>query len=220
MQPREAKNDEPTDRNPEKAELTQPLGAVAPEDESPAGGKADVNATLEALAASLADIQRELSSLRENHEKRSNYDKTRETAFDRLYAELDGLKKDQAFESIRPLFIDLILLYDRVENMAASAQEERAHVSSLESIKQEILEILYRRGVEPIQSSSPIFDPSIQKAIMIDRSSMAEKHNTVSRVLRRGFRYYKRLIRPEEVAVARYGDDAEEHTGDDVERDG
>ena len=62
----------------------------------------------------LSDLATDLSSLKRTVEDRLSYDKAKEEAFDRLYADLENLKKNAAFEQIRPLYMDLILLFDRI----------------------------------------------------------------------------------------------------------
>ena len=90
-------------------------------------------------------------------EKRLNYDRAKEKAFDHLYQELEGFKRDAAYQEKRPMLIDLILLYDRMEVIyqdVRSATNVPASVADLlQTLSDELLEILYRREVEMITSS-------------------------------------------------------------------
>jgi len=143
----------------------------------------------------------ELSNLRQIVDNRLSYDKVKEDAFERLYGELEDLKKNAIFERNRPLFIDLILLFDRLENYRQTDVEESSQFTHLlKSFSEELLEILCRQCIDII-ASSKTFDPTIQRAIKIELTSEKEEDNKVSEVLRKGFRYFDNILRPEEVIV-------------------
>ncbi|KUG25441.1 hypothetical protein ASZ90_004735 [hydrocarbon metagenome] len=143
----------------------------------------------------------ELSNIKQIIENRLSYDKVKEGAFERLYGELEDLKKNSFFERSRPLFIDLILLFDRLENYRQTDIEESSKFTHfLKSFSEELLEILCRQGIDVI-ASSKTFDPTIQRAIKIEITSEKEEGNKVSEVIRKGFRYFDNILRPEEVIV-------------------
>jgi len=158
-----------------------------------------------ALTSSL-DVR--LLQLSELFQGRLAYDKAKEEAFDRLYSEFEQLKSNATFEQLRPLYLDLILLFDRIENICQSpqliGQQDQNTLSLLKSLSDELLELLYRREIEVIQSSSPAFDPSNQRAIGIEPTSVEGETGRVARIVRRGFRYRNRLIRAEEVIVKKF----------------
>lgn len=146
----------------------------------------------------------ELSNLKQIVENRLSYDKVKEDAFERLYGELEDLKKNAFFERSRPLFIDLILLFDRLENYRQTDSEESSQFTHLlKSFSEELLEILCRQGIDII-TSSKAFDPTIQRAIKIEITSEKEEDNSVSDVIRKGFRYFDNILRPEEVIVKKF----------------
>jgi molecular chaperone GrpE (heat shock protein) len=159
------------------------------------------------LKTILLSISEELSHLSRTIESRLTYDQTKEEAFDRLYSELDELKKNAAFEQIRPLFMDLILLFDRIENAHYELSQSSLPSSVLNlfnSINDELLEILSRREIEPIKNANGSFDPTFQRAIGVEATLAKEENNQIARVLRKGFLYRDRLLRAEEVIVKRY----------------
>lgn len=164
--------------------------------------------TEQQLLVTLTEISAELSSLNLTVESRLNYDKVKEEAFDRLYAELEALKRNSAFEHIRPLYIDLILFFDRVESIRQDTSQS-PNVSPtlsnlLETLSDELLEILYRREVEIINMTSSTFDPTVQRAIGTQPASDETENNYVATIVRRGFKYRDRILRPEEVIVKKY----------------
>ena len=170
------------------------VGMPSQEDVPPAEA---IRATLDQVAADMTAIKRDIA-------ERIQYDKAKEEAFDRLYRQLDELRSDSEFDHLRPLYLDLILLFDRLEQSAAEAlrhEDASTAGATLTSLREELLEVLYRREVELIAPSSSTFDPRWQRAVGTKDSNVSEQHNSVETVLRRGFRYRDRLIRPEEVIL-------------------
>lgn len=159
------------------------------------------------ILASLSDFSSEISSLKTIIENRLTYDKTKEEAFERLYAELDELKRDSLFEYLRPFFFDLILLFDRIENTRQSISQNAASDKNLQdllkTLSDELLEILYRREVELVETSS-IFDAVLQRAVGTDPTSVEIENNQIARIVRRGFKFRERILRAEEVIVKKY----------------
>ncbi|MBV9929094.1 MAG: nucleotide exchange factor GrpE [Acidobacteria bacterium] len=175
---------------------------------SPPAGAADAPPEPGAqLLATLTEMSAELSVLNSTIEGRLRYDKAKEEAFERLYAELDEMKRNSAFEQARPLYTDLILLFDRIEGarqeLARDGSEAPAVLPLLETLSEELLEVLARREVEVLRTSAE-FDPSLQRAVGTQPAPDEAGNNGVARVLRRGFRYRDRILRPEEVIVMKY----------------
>lgn len=160
------------------------------------------------LAALTSSVDGRLLHLSELFQSRLAYDKAKEEAFDRLYGELEQLKSNATFEQLKPLYLDLILLFDRIENICQSlqlsGQQDPSALSLFRSLNDELIEILYRREIELFQSVSPAFDPSNQRAIGVEPTSVEGETGRVAKVVRRGFRYRSRLIRAEEVIVKKF----------------
>lgn len=156
----------------------------------------------------LSDLDAEFSYFKEVFEERLKYDSAKEEAFDYLYKELDDLKKNAAFDQVRPLYIDLILLFDRIESIRKDIDLSSPSTISLpetfKTLNDELLEILLRRGVELIKTSAGPFNPKCQQAIATQPTSLESEDSLVASVVRRGFRYGDRIIRPEEVVVNKY----------------
>ena len=163
------------------------------------------DASLQQLLNCTNAIDTKLAQISASFQSRLSYDGAKEKAFDRLYAELDQLKSNTEFDHLRPLYLDLILLYDRIENICASGEDvsrEDSGVSTLlQSLREELVEILYRREVEVIRPSPLTFDPATQRAIGIEPALSESENGRVARVVRKGFVYRNRIIRAEEVIV-------------------
>lgn len=157
---------------------------------------------------SLSDIFAGISTLKKQFDERLSYDKTKEEAFEHLYKELDEFKKNNIFNHNRPLYIDIILLFDRIENIRTGIDHLNSSLAGIESIlgtlSDEILEILYRQGIEIIIHSLKKFDPTIQRAIGVEKTFQEEENNQIARIVRRGFRFNNQILRAEEVLVLKY----------------
>lgn len=153
----------------------------------------------------LSSLQSNFSSLLQVISNRLRYDRTKEAAFDLLYQEMEDLKQDQEISQLRPLYIDLILLIDRMNSIyntkIDSGCKSPELVDTLQTLSHEVLEILYRRGVELIVSTSTVFDPKIQQVVEVVSTTDQEEDNQVIEVLRHGFKYKDVVLRPEEVAI-------------------
>jgi molecular chaperone GrpE len=164
--------------------------------------------TEQQLLTGFADVIAEVAALRQTVETCLLNDKVTEEAFDRLYVEVEEVRQERGFQQVRPLFMDLILLYDRIELGIQQMSELEASmpdvVQLLKSFRDELIEILYRREIETIVTPTTTFDRTLQQAVSVQPTGMEQEHNQVVRVVRRGFRYRNRILRSEEVIVRSY----------------
>lgn len=130
-------------------------------------------------------------------EERLNRDNTKEKAFNRLYEELDAVKYNKAFQKIEPLYLDLILLYDRINLL-------KSENNTLDTILEELLEILSKQNVEIIDIENDIFDLSLQKAVETQIVEEEEYDSRVIRVVRDGFMCEDKILRVQEVVIGKY----------------
>ncbi len=75
------------------------------------------------------------------------------------------------------------------------------YYEGLELIHRELLEVLKRAGLEPVESEGKIFDPHIHQAVETVESPEHRDHEVVEE-LQRGYRLKRRLLRPAIVRVA------------------
>jgi molecular chaperone GrpE len=184
--------------------------------EAAEAGVVDVEDPPSPVATALAEIAADLSGLRETVHERLQYDATKDEAFRKLYIDLEHFRGQAAFVQTRPLYIDLILLVDRVEGSLVastgaakgetktSTPRSEAERGLLTSIRDELLEILARRSVEPVVcEQGAAFDPHVQRAIKVEPTSMPAEHN-LTHFVRRGYQADGQLLRPEDVVVLRH----------------
>jgi len=157
---------------------------------------------MKALENQLAELVENVTFIRNLIESRLCQDKTKELALNRLFDELDVLKRNKEFENNRSLFIDLILLYDRIQS-TLNESEKTVH-GILYSLQEELQEILLRRNIEIIKIQTECFDPTFQKAVQISKVQSPDLDRKVINILREGFQYQSIILRPQEVVVGRY----------------
>jgi molecular chaperone GrpE (heat shock protein) len=152
-------------------------------------------------AAEWEKLWLEISEIRQAIERDKSALLQKDQAFNLLYDELDGYKRANAFLELKPLYIDLILLYDRMH--AARQQCDASASALLASLQQELLEILYRRDIEPVATVSEAFDPAVQRAVGSRIVDAPELQGKVLSVLRVGFTCRGNVLRPQEVITGR-----------------
>lgn len=136
-------------------------------------------------------------------------DKTKNRLFERLHEELSRYKEDFIYEKIlKRIFLDLIHLLDRVEGIIEHSKSSdgvsKNMLNNLTTFREEIIQTLKRQGVIMIQKGRGKFDEEYQEAMDIEITNNPEENLIVTRIVKRGFKYGKRLLRPEIVIVKKY----------------
>ena len=137
------------------------------------------------LAKELSDIKNEIADLKDLFVRRLNNDKQK--------AELiENLEKTASFAYIEPFISELILLLDRLEKKDDDFSF---------SVFEELYGILERRGFNIIKVKRS-FDPSLYKAVKVIEDEKIDKLQ-VKAIVRSGYTFSDRVVRPAEVVVAR-----------------
>lgn len=136
---------------------------------------------------SLRELREEVAALRDLFTRRLMEDKQKTELIKTLG---DGAR----FAFIEPFLYEIILLLDRLD---------RAEDEFSRSVRDELFDILQRRGVERIEVKRE-FDPRLYKAVRVTESAEVSAL-TVTGVVRRGYVFSGRVVRPAEVIVARPG---------------
>lgn len=108
---------------------------------------------------------------------------------------ISSLEEKASFAYVEPFISDVILVLDRLDKAAPEALEFAA------SIAEELYEILNRRGVERIKVTQK-FDPALNKAVRVEHDDTADAPR-VTKIIRNGYTFNGKVIRPVEVVVAR-----------------
>lgn len=137
----------------------------------------------------------------------------------RMAAELDNYKKRAARElddikkyATENLLRQLLTVVDNLERAIASAASENENGQSLVDgvalTLAEIMKILEKHYVSPIQALGEPFDPAFHQA-MCQEESADQPPNTVVQEFQKGYLIHDRLLRPAMVVVSKAAQDGQ-----------
>jgi molecular chaperone GrpE len=124
--------------------------------------------------------------------------------FDNYRKRIERERRDMADRAAESLLLDLLPLVDDLERALAaeaSGESAEAYRRGVELIHKQMLDLLARRGVTPMEARGADFDPHLHQAVA---SEAVEGHRDgeVIDVLRKGYLINDRLLRPAMVKVA------------------
>ncbi|MEZ6185555.1 MAG: nucleotide exchange factor GrpE [Planctomycetota bacterium] len=172
-------------------------------------GVEKVHAGVENVAKLVRGLETNLVRIAEAYQRVTQVSKRKEQAYDQLYEELRTYKDNFLLSAQKPLFRDILLLYDavsRAQRRFADGEEQVSRdeaVKALQDIIDEILEVLYRRDIERIDEQPDRLDIDFQKPVRRIETDDPNEDKTVESVVRDGFRMDGALLRPQEVVVKR-----------------
>jgi molecular chaperone GrpE len=123
----------------------------------------------------------------ENYQKRMKRDQTEERRFAQL-----------------PLAADLLPALDNLERATTAAEqagEKGPLVQGVAMVRTQLLDILRRHGITPIEAQGKPFDPNLHQAVL-QQPSKEHPPMTVLQVLERGYLIHDRVLRPARVVVS------------------
>ena len=124
--------------------------------------------------------------------------------FDNYRKRVDRDRRDQSEAATISALEDLLPLIDDMERALEAPVESGADVyrKGVELIHRQMVELLRKRGVKPIDAVGTDFDPRIHQAVMHEPSP-DHRDGEVIEELRRGYVLGERLLRPAMVKVAK-----------------
>lgn len=178
----------------EQPNVTPGATLNGPDDDKTAGAAVEDPESLRARAEKAESERAEFKDLLlrtradfENYQKRTQ----REVAQERRYAHL-GLAAD-----LLPALDNL----ERATLAARQAGENGPLAQGVAMVQSQLLDVLRRHGVTPIEAMGQPFDPNRHQAVMQQPTADAAP-NTVVQVLQQGFTIHDRVLRPASVVVA------------------
>jgi molecular chaperone GrpE len=117
------------------------------------------------------------------------------------------IKRDQAEErryAQAPLAADLLSALDNLERATAAAEqagEKGPLVQGVAMVHAQLLDILRRHGITPIEALGRPFDPNCHQAVL-QQPSKEHPPMTVVQVLEQGYMIHDRVLRPARVVVS------------------
>lgn len=128
--------------------------------------------------------------------------------FDNYRKRTDRERRDLAEYAAADLAKDLLPVIDDLERAMATPLEPDAGLAQLtalrggvEMVHRQFLDVLQRRGIEPIVSVGADFDPEWHEALAAEPAKGRRDGEIVAEI-RRGYRIGQRLLRPALVKVA------------------
>jgi molecular chaperone GrpE len=179
--------------------MTDPTRRPDEIETSPANAPADGQRSNGETASSpeeVAQLRRERDEYRDqalrskaefaNYQKRAK----QQADSDRVYA-VGSLAKD---------------LLDPLDNLARAIEHLRASgaegiTAGLDMVQKQLLDVLAKHGVEPIEALGTPFDPNLHDAL-VQQPSADHPEGTVVGELSKGYRIRDRVLRPSKVAVS------------------
>lgn len=164
-------------------------------EEDPASPASDAEAPPDRDGAELEELRREKDALQ---------DRLLRTAaeFDNYRKRIDRDRRDHADGVTANALADLLPIIDDLERaLQAPGGEADALRKGVELIHRQMLELLRKRGVKPIEAVGQDFDPNFHESVMSE-SSPTHREGQVIAELRRGYVLGERLLRPAMVKVA------------------
>lgn len=140
----------------------------------------------EKLSKDISQIKDDMSYLRDLFVRRLNEDKQKAMIIKKL-------AEGATFAYIEPFLYDLILLLDRLEKKQGD--------DFVDSVIEELYSIINRRGVNRITNIEE-FNPSLHKAVTVIESPDVEGMQ-ITRVIRNGYEFSGKIIRPVEVEITK-----------------
>ena len=100
--------------------------------------------------------------------------------------------------------LDLLPALDNLERATEAARqagEKGPLVQGVAMVQSQLLDMLKRHGITPIEALGQPFDPNLHQAVM-QQPSAEQPPNTVLQVLEKGFMIHDRILRPARVVVS------------------
>ena len=129
------------------------------------------------------------------------------------------VERDRALaadEAAAAIFTRLVNTVDNLERALAASEADEGLRQGVELTYKELLTLLESHGVTALDPRGERFDPALHQALLHEPSQGFEA-GMVAEVLRKGYRYKDRLLRPALVKVARGDDEGDAISSEDAD---
>jgi len=153
------------------------------------------------------DLPVTLNDIRDLIERKIVYDETKERMFNVLYEQLKGYQKEFLESLQKPIINNLLVLYDdinKLKNMALIEISDKRVINGIEAIETELLNILYQLDIVPFEKHPEILDPKLHKTVKVVETTEITEDKKVVEILKAGFSWQDKILRPEEVIIKRF----------------
>jgi molecular chaperone GrpE len=124
--------------------------------------------------------------------------------FDNYRKRIDHERRELSEFAAADVLSELLPIVDNLERalQATTAPDSDAFRKGVELIHRQMLDLLRKRGVKPIEALGADFDPNVHEAVVQEASS-EHREGEVMQELQRGYMLGDRLLRPAMVKVAK-----------------
>ena len=124
--------------------------------------------------------------------------------FDNYRKRIDRERREQADAAAAALLLEILPVVDNLERalQAPSGPEAAGYRAGVELIHRQLVDLLRKRGVTPIEALGADFDPRFHQAVSQETSD-AHRDGEVMEEMQRGYMLGERLLRPAMVKVAK-----------------
>lgn len=161
------------------------------------------------IAENIQNLFTEMSQLRQDFDTKVKYDDSKERLITNLHKELQFYRDGLHFRVLKPMFLDLISLYNDMDKLIDSLYQEASspdtqQLRHLASFQGTVEEILHRNGVDLFRCEQETFVPSKQRALRTHVTPHPEEDKCIAKRVRPGFEYEGKLLQPEFVEIYKY----------------
>ncbi len=132
----------------------------------------------------------------------------------RLHADFDNYRKrtnkekEEWFQyASQGVVMNLLPVVDNLERALSSMEQQvddqQSLIAGINMIYRQLMDVLQREGLQPIEALGQIFDPLLHEAIMQVPVEEGQEDNLIVEELRKGYRFKDKVIRPTMVKVAK-----------------
>lgn len=122
--------------------------------------------------------------------------------FDNYRKRMERERRDLAEYTAGEVLTELLPIVDNLERALQAAPDDNPLRKGVELIHRQMLDLLRKRGVKPIEALGADFDPNFHQAV-IHEASAEHREGEVMEELQRGYVVGERLLRPAMVKVAK-----------------
>ena len=124
--------------------------------------------------------------------------------FDNYRKRIDRERREQADSAAASLLTEILPVVDNLERalLAPATPESAGYRAGVELIHRQLLDLLRKRGVTPIEALGTDFDPRIHQAVS-QETSETHRDGEVMEEMQRGYMLGDRLLRAAMVKVAK-----------------
>jgi molecular chaperone GrpE len=160
----------------------------------------------EAAADSLTELEGKLAAAQaeasENHDRMLRMAAELDNFRKRAAREMDDIRKYATESLIRQLLTVVDNLERAIASASADSESDQSVVDGVALTLAEIMKILEKHQVKPIQALGEPFDPTFHQA-MCQEESTDQPPNTVVQEFQKGYMIHDRLLRPAMVVVSK-----------------